>query len=130
MATAIDNKAGVDTISDDAVPTTEPGHSHSHGKLEPPPLVAAMSQQYRLEAEARLRRKVDTRLLPMIILMYIMNYLDRNNIAAVRLAGLQDELNLSSTQYQVCLQSSELLLRRPNANVYRPSSQFYSSVIF
>lgn len=28
--------------------------------------------------------------------------LDRNNIAAVRLAGLQDELNLSSVQYQVC----------------------------
>jgi hypothetical protein len=28
------------------------------------------------------------------------NYLDRNNIAAVRLAGLQDELNLSGTEYQ------------------------------
>lgn len=28
-------------------------------------------------------------------------FLDRNNIAAVRLAGLQDELNLSSVQYQV-----------------------------
>jgi hypothetical protein len=37
----------------------------------------------------------------MIILMYVMNYLDRNNIAAVRLAGLQAELDLSSTQYQV-----------------------------
>lgn len=31
----------------------------------------------------------------------ISNRLDRNNIAAVRLAGLQDELNLSSTEYQV-----------------------------
>jgi hypothetical protein len=41
--------------------------------------------------------------LPMIILMYIMNYLDRNNIAAVRLAGLQADLNLSSVQYQVGL---------------------------
>ena len=39
----------------------------------------------------------------MIILMYVMNYLDRNNIAAVRLAGLQAELDLSSTQYQVRL---------------------------
>lgn len=29
-----------------------------------------------------------------------MNYLDRNNIAAVRLAGLQTELNLSSVEYQ------------------------------
>lgn len=35
--------------------------------------------------------------------MYIMNYLDRNNIAAARLAGLEDELNLSSTQYLTAL---------------------------
>lgn len=98
MAVEINSKAVVDHISDDAVPATE---RPLHAKLEPPPLVAAMSQEYRLEAEAKLRRKIDTRLLPMIILMYIMNYLDRNNIAAVRLAGLQDELELTSTQYQV-----------------------------
>lgn len=72
-------------------------------RLTVPPLVAAMSQEERILAEAKLRKKIDTRLLPMIILMYIMNYLDRNNIAAVRLAGLQDELNLSSVQYQVGL---------------------------
>lgn len=102
MAANIDHKDGVDTISDDGVPTTEAGHGHPHSKLEVPPLVAAMSQAHRLEAEAKLRKKIDLRLLPMIILMYILNYLDRNNIAAVRLAGLQDELKLTSTQYQVC----------------------------
>lgn len=98
----MDHKAAVDRISDDAIPTTATEYGHSSSKLELPPLVAAMSPERRLEAEAKLRRKIDTRLLPMIILMYIMNYLDRNNIAAVRLAGLQDELDLSSTQYQVC----------------------------
>jgi hypothetical protein len=77
--------------------------SAMRSKLTVPPLVATMSQEQRVQAEAKLRRKIDTRLLPMIILMYIMNYLDRNNIAAVRLAGLQDELNLSSVQYQVDL---------------------------
>jgi hypothetical protein len=60
-----------------------------------------MTQEQRIQAEAKMRRKIDFRLMPMIILMYIMNYLDRNNIAAVRLAGLQDDLNLSSVQYQV-----------------------------
>jgi hypothetical protein len=39
--------------------------------------------------------------------MYIMNYLDRNNIAAARIAGphgkgLEDELGMTSSQYQVC----------------------------
>lgn len=100
MSTDAHSKATADHLSDDGVPAIEPGHAPSNSKLEPPPLVAAMSQQYRLEAEKRLRSKIDTRLLPMIILMYILNYLDRNNIAAVRLAGLQDELRLTSTQYQ------------------------------
>ncbi|KAJ5062194.1 pantothenate transporter liz1 [Bipolaris maydis] len=75
----------------------------SRQKLQPPPLVAAMTPEERDLAEKRLRRKIDTRLMPMVILMYIMNYLDRNNIAAVRLAGLQDELNLSSVQYETII---------------------------
>jgi hypothetical protein len=101
--TEYDQKAVADRISDDAVHTADTGHVLTDGKLTPPPLVAAMSQVQRIEAEAKMRRKIDTRLLPMIILMYIMNYLDRNNIAAVRLAGLQADLNLSSVQYQVGL---------------------------
>ncbi|PSN75048.1 pantothenate transporter liz1 [Corynespora cassiicola Philippines] len=100
MAAEGDTKDVIERVSDDLQKPTDPGHGSSGHKLEPPPLVAAMSQEYRLELEKSMRRKVDTRLLPMIILMYIMNYLDRNNIAAVRLAGLQDELNLSSVQYQ------------------------------
>jgi hypothetical protein len=98
---ALDSKVATDQISDDGVPSTEPGHAPAKKKLEMPPLVAAMTREQRVEAEAKMRRKVDFRLMPMVIIMYIMNYLDRNNIAAVRLAGLQDELNLSSTQYQV-----------------------------
>ncbi|KZM24713.1 transmembrane transport [Ascochyta rabiei] len=89
-----DKKPRTDHV-DDVVPAPT-----MQSKLTVPPLVAAMSQEHRMEAEAKLRKKIDTRLLPMINLMYIMNYLDWNNVAAVRLAGLQDELNLSSVQYQ------------------------------
>jgi len=32
--------------------------------------------------------------------MYILNYLDRNNIAAARLAGLEKDLKLHGSQYQ------------------------------
>ncbi|KAH6857384.1 pantothenate transporter liz1 [Alternaria rosae] len=101
---ADDRKPSIEHVSDDKIsPTTlEAGNGvvDGHRKLVAPPLVAAMSAQERIEAEKKMRRKIDTRLLPMIILMYIMNYLDRNNIAAVRLAGLQDELELTSVQYQ------------------------------
>ena len=68
----------------------------------PPELVRNMTPEYRLVVESRLKRKIDLRLLPMIILMYIMNYLDRNNIAAARLAGLENELHLTGVQFNVC----------------------------
>jgi len=39
----------------------------------------------------------------LFVLIYILNYLDRNNIAAARLRGLQEDLNLSNTEYSTCL---------------------------
>ena len=72
-------------------------------RREAPPLVQALSPEHRSQAERHLVRKIDARLLPMVILMYIMNYLDRNNIAAARLAGLETELRLTSTQYETCV---------------------------
>lgn len=75
--TELDQKAATDRLSDDNIKAVvlEPGHAASASKMVPPPLVAAMTPEQRVEAEDRLRKKIDTRLLPMIILMYIMNYL-------------------------------------------------------
>ncbi|KAM3548476.1 hypothetical protein ARSEF4850_009389 [Beauveria asiatica] len=41
--------------------------------------------------------------LPMLWSMYWLNYLDRNAIALARLNDLEDDLNLTSTQYQTCV---------------------------
>jgi hypothetical protein len=70
--------------------------------------IANMDPEERSRLEIQLRRKIDYRLLPMVILMYIMNYLDRNNIASARIAGpggkgIQDELGLTSSQYQTSI---------------------------
>jgi len=72
-------------------------------RREAPELVKDLTPGQRFELERALVRKIDLRFLPMIVLMYIMNYLDRNNIAAARLAGLEHDLHLSSTQYLTCL---------------------------
>lgn len=77
-------------------------HSTPNRKLEAPALIRGWSDEERLHHERALVRKIDIRLLPMVVLIYILNYLDRNNIAAARLAGLQKELKLTSTQYSVC----------------------------
>ena len=71
-------------------------------RREAPLLVKDLSSEDRKRLELALVRKIDLRLLPMVILMYILNYLDRNNIASARLAGLEEELKLTSVQYQVC----------------------------
>jgi hypothetical protein len=59
------------------------------------------SPEERAQREKNLVRKVDLRLLIIMLVMYILNYLDRNNIAAAKLAGLQKDLNLTGNEYQV-----------------------------
>lgn len=68
-----------------------------------PEYLRSLSHEERTELERALVRKIDTRLIPTLIIMYIMNYLDRNNIAAARLAGLEDELDLKGDQYQTAV---------------------------
>ncbi|EIM85076.1 MFS general substrate transporter [Stereum hirsutum FP-91666 SS1] len=54
-------------------------------------------------AERSLVRKMDMRLLPTIILIFIMNYIDRTNVASARLKGLQEDLHLTDIQYNIVL---------------------------
>ncbi|KAK7418161.1 hypothetical protein QQX98_004136 [Neonectria punicea] len=67
-----------------------------------PPRGVPMDRVHREAVEKRLKRKLDTRC-ALFVLIYIMNYLDRNNIAAARLKGLQDDLKLDDTEYATCL---------------------------
>ncbi|KAI8629922.1 major facilitator superfamily domain-containing protein [Xylariaceae sp. FL1651] len=71
--------------------------------LQPPEIIARLTPDQRIELEKRLVRKVDLRLLPMIIIMYILNYIDRNNIAAAKLAGLPQDLHLEGNQFQTAV---------------------------
>ncbi|KEF62002.1 uncharacterized protein A1O9_03574 [Exophiala aquamarina CBS 119918] len=45
----------------------------------------------------RVVKKIDWRLMPCITLMFLMNYLDRINVSNARLAGLQEDLNMTDT---------------------------------
>lgn len=42
-------------------------------------------------------------LMPLLVLFYILNYLDRQNIASARLANLERDLGLKGTEYQTCV---------------------------
>jgi len=56
-----------------------------------------------LVIEKKLVRKIDMLIMPLIVLVYLMNYIDRNNYAAARLQGLEEDLNLHGDQYQTGL---------------------------
>ncbi|TQV94990.1 MFS transporter [Cordyceps javanica] len=92
----------VDQVEDAAAGQHEPGRIHG---VAMPPILAGMSGEERERLERHLRRKIDFRLLPMVICMYILNYIDRNNIAAARLAGLEEDLKLDAggTQFSTAV---------------------------
>ncbi|KAJ7179948.1 major facilitator superfamily domain-containing protein, partial [Mycena crocata] len=52
----------------------------------------------RADVERRLLRKLDTRM-SILVLIYILNYIDRNNASAARLYGFERDLNLTDTQF-------------------------------
>ncbi|KAI9676840.1 MAG: hypothetical protein M1817_006679 [Caeruleum heppii] len=52
-------------------------------------------------AEKKLVRKLDVHIVPIVILLYLLSFLDRVNIGNARLYGLEDDLNLTSNQFQI-----------------------------
>lgn len=55
------------------------------------------------ETEKRLVRSIDIRLLPLIVTIYIFNYLDRNSITQARLYGLQEDTNVTGVTYNTAI---------------------------
>ncbi|KAI1208042.1 major facilitator superfamily transporter [Annulohypoxylon truncatum] len=46
---------------------------------------------------------MDIRLIPMLILLYLLSFLDRGNIGNAKIEGLQEDLGMSSDEYNLCL---------------------------
>ncbi|GAW15115.1 hypothetical protein ANO14919_045240 [Xylariales sp. No.14919] len=49
----------------------------------------------------RVMRKVDIHLLPLLILMYLLNFLDRNNLSQARLGTLEADLGMTGTDFNL-----------------------------
>lgn len=50
-----------------------------------------------------LMRRLGCTLMPVVVLVFLLNILDRNNIANAKIAGLPDTLGISNSQYNTCL---------------------------
>lgn len=80
----------------------------SEGGTTPPGQALSLSDEPRnelgletAEAERQLVRKLDLHIIPLIMALYLFSFLDRVNIGNARLYGLEEDLGLSSQQFQV-----------------------------
>ncbi|OWY57054.1 MFS general substrate transporter [Alternaria alternata] len=75
--------------------------------MKPVPIVGKVDYSGAYEKtdprEIALVKKLDRWIMPMLWSMYWLNYLDRNAIALARLDDLEEDLNLTSSQYQTCV---------------------------
>jgi hypothetical protein len=53
--------------------------------------------------EKSLVRRLDCTLMPVVALLFLLNILDRNNIANAKIAGLTETLGITNDQYNTCL---------------------------
>lgn len=60
----------------------------------------ASFELYTPDEERRVRRKLDTRLVLFVALLYLFSFLDRSNIGNAKIAGLIDDLRLDDNQYE------------------------------
>lgn len=84
-------------------------------------IVSAWSPDERARREKKFLRKVDFRLLPILvssperstlvrtaltvrsIIMYLLNYVDRNALPQARVQGLEDDIGLKGVEYNIVL---------------------------
>ncbi|GBE81286.1 MFS general substrate transporter [Sparassis latifolia] len=62
-----------------------------------------LADNVRVAAERKLVRTLDSRLMPTIIVIFIMNYIDRVAITSAKLQGLTQDLHLTSIQYSTVI---------------------------
>ncbi|KAJ5340847.1 hypothetical protein N7541_009971 [Penicillium brevicompactum] len=66
---------------------------------------AGAAPKYTPEEESQVVKRFDRRLVPFLALLYLLSFLDRSNIGNAKIAGLKDDLKLSSSQYEWLLTS-------------------------
>ncbi|KAF9883460.1 hypothetical protein FE257_003458 [Aspergillus nanangensis] len=84
-----------------------------------------------LQIEKRLVRKLDMTLMPMVWILYLFNYLDRNNIAQAKLSSFESDLGLTGSQYNTAISilnvgyllmqlPSNMIITRVRPSIYMP----------
>ncbi|KNB10696.1 hypothetical protein FOXG_20388 [Fusarium oxysporum f. sp. lycopersici 4287] len=74
---------------------------HLENNTEAPKAITETALPFSPADEKRLVRKLDRTILPWIMLLYLLSYIDRSNMGNARNIGLEEDIGLSSVQYQI-----------------------------
>ena len=100
------DEPGVDPKENDKMPDKNDIWVENSGNEETNNVMAvylSYDHEFRAKIEGQLRRKIDTRILPLVVLIYLFNYLDRNSITQARLYGLEEDTGLKGAEYQTAI---------------------------
>ncbi|KAL1962104.1 hypothetical protein VTN77DRAFT_571 [Rasamsonia byssochlamydoides] len=98
-----DNKANLVSQEIENTPDLDTPRNDNAAALVPPPALAALSEAGYARLGRRATLKLDLIIMPCVVVMYILNYLDRQNIASAKLATIMQDLRLTDVQYQTCI---------------------------
>jgi MFS family permease len=98
-------------------------------KIELYRMFAGKDEAWRQDQTKKLLRKVDIRLLPILVIMYLLNFLDRSNLAQARLGGIEKDLGMTGTDFNLATSilfvgyltmqlPSNLLITRVRPSIY------------
>ncbi|KAG0157786.1 hypothetical protein PDIDSM_5313 [Penicillium digitatum] len=123
-----DHQDGGDPISN----FENDGNFDTNRELEGKQPRGGLGPRYTLEEESEVVRRFDRRLVPFLALLYLLSFLDRSNIGNAKIAGLKDDLQLSSSQYEGLLTAFYItyILRMDDADVPRCSPIFISLYVY
>ncbi|OAK93526.1 MFS transporter [Phaeosphaeriaceae sp. SRC1lsM3a] len=68
-----------------------------------PVTLRELSREEIARLNKKLVRKIDLIILPIISILYILNYIDRQNLAAAKLKGIMEDLNMTTQQFATAI---------------------------
>ena len=95
---ALDEKHESNMIEDVKVREEEDPNS-PEAILQRYPLLRDKSEHELDILNRQLRRRIDIRMLPIITICLMINYLDRSNVTNARVAGMQEDMNMTDVQW-------------------------------
>ncbi|KUI74214.1 hypothetical protein VM1G_10059 [Cytospora mali] len=90
-------KAGIRPRTDDNASLAKGQVDTAHDRM--PASLLTLSEEECAEINRKLVRKLDFVILPSMGILYILNYIDRQNLASAKLQGITEDLNITTSQF-------------------------------